>query len=64
MSLGVLVSRACKTIEREASGACERRVHDELRLGDQLVAGLKVIVNRLHAHVRLIGDVGEVDFTA
>src|SRR5258708_19724444 len=35
--LKVTVSRACKAIERSASVACERRVHDTLRLGDQSV---------------------------
>src|SRR6266850_58975 len=35
--LKVTVSRACKAIERSASVACERRVHDVLRLGDQPV---------------------------
>src|SRR6266851_7037664 len=35
--LRVTVSRACKTIERLASVACERRIHDALRLGDQSV---------------------------
>src|SRR5580704_9483426 len=35
--LKVTVSRACKAIERLASVACERRIHDALRLGDQPV---------------------------
>src|SRR5258708_40233610 len=35
--LRTTVSRACKTIERLASVARERRIHDALRLGDQSV---------------------------
>src|ERR1700674_856318 len=36
VSVRVLSSRACKTVDR-GSGACERHIHDELRLGDQSV---------------------------
>src|ERR1700726_4541664 len=36
VSLSLPVPRACSTIERRL-GACERRIHDELRLGDQSV---------------------------